>query len=210
MALVAFVDRAGLVAFVPFVAVLGVCAGSVYVLGFTLIHESVDDELRGRIFSALYTLVRFCVLIAFAAGPFLSESLSRLSRRLFDGEISFGDSVTIAVPGVRLTLWLAGLIIIGAGVIAVRSISPRGGRASLKNLREDIVSGFTTPITEVKRSHDDPTARGRGDDPPAPAAATPAPTATKATTGTKATKPARSTKATKATKATRATKAKGP
>ncbi len=33
-----------------FVAVLGVCAGSVYVLGFTLLHESVDDDLRGRIF----------------------------------------------------------------------------------------------------------------------------------------------------------------
>ena len=34
-----------------FVGVLGVCAGSVYVLGFTLLHENVDDELRGRIFS---------------------------------------------------------------------------------------------------------------------------------------------------------------
>ena len=55
------------------------CAGSVYVLGFTLLHENVDDELRGRIFSALYTLVRFCVLLAFAVGPFLSGFLDRLS-----------------------------------------------------------------------------------------------------------------------------------
>ena len=28
--------------------VLGVCAGAVYVLGFTLLHENVGDELRGR------------------------------------------------------------------------------------------------------------------------------------------------------------------
>ena len=62
-----------------FVGVLGVGAGSVYVLGFTLLHENVDDELRGRIFSALYTLVRFCVLLAFAVGPFLSGLLDRLS-----------------------------------------------------------------------------------------------------------------------------------
>ena len=141
-----------------FVAVLGVCAGSVYVLGFTLLHESVDDDLRGRIFSALYTLVRFCVLIAFAVGPFLSDALDKLSNRLVDRQIDFGG-VSIAVPGVRLTLWLAGLIIIGSGIIAVRSIRPADRTTgSLQVLRDEIVSGFTGPITEVKRSHDHPAA----------------------------------------------------
>ncbi|MEO7430348.1 MAG: MFS transporter, partial [Acidimicrobiales bacterium] len=67
-----------------FVTILGVCAGAVYVLGFTLLHESVEDELRGRIFSALYILVRFCVLLAFAVGPLLSDLLDRLSRSLVD------------------------------------------------------------------------------------------------------------------------------
>jgi dTMP kinase len=139
-----------------FVAVLGVCAGSVYVLGFTLLHESVDDDLRGRIFSALYTLVRFCVLIAFAVGPFLSDLLDKLSNHFVDRQLDFG-SVSIAVPGVRLTLWLAGLIIIAAGVIAVRSIRPADS-LRLRPLREEIVSGFTGPITEVKRSHEHPAA----------------------------------------------------
>jgi dTMP kinase len=139
-----------------FVAVLGVCAGSVYVLGFTLLHESVDDDLRGRIFSALYTLVRFCVLVAFAVGPFMSDLLDKLSNRFLHRQIDVGG-FSIAVPGVRLTLWLAGLIIIGAGVIAVRSIRPEGGEGGLRAMREEIVSGFTGPITEVKRSHDHPT-----------------------------------------------------
>jgi len=140
-----------------FVAVLGVCAGAVYVLGFTLLHESVDDELRGRIFSALYTLVRFCVLIAFAVGPLLSDLLNRLSNSLVDGELSVGG-VVIGVPGVRLTLWLAGLIIIGAGILAVRAVRPISGVGSIRDLREEIVSGLTGPITEVKRSHEHPSA----------------------------------------------------
>jgi MFS family permease len=105
-----------------FVFVLGICAGCVYVLGFTMLHEHVEDELRGRIFSALYTLVRLCVLIAFAVGPFLSELFGQLSRQLFsDGHVGvFG--VAIAVPGVRLTLWTASFIILVAGVIAAHSM----------------------------------------------------------------------------------------
>lgn len=108
---------------------LGVCAGAVYVLGFTILHESVVDELRGRIFASLYTLVRLCLLASFAIGPLLSNRLDRLSNRLVDGEIAIGR-VLVPLPGVRLTLWLAGLIILGAGVLALvslRALSP--GRA---------------------------------------------------------------------------------
>jgi dTMP kinase len=142
-----------------FVVVVGVCAGSVYVLGFTLLHESVDDDLRGRIFSALYTLVRFCVLIAFAVGPFLSDLLDKLSKSLLDRHLAFAG-LEIALPGVRLTLWFAGIIIVVAGIVAVRSIRPEAAEGGgLRALPEEIVSGFTDPITEVKRSHEHPTMR---------------------------------------------------
>jgi MFS family permease len=105
---------------VMLVAGLGVCAGFVYVLGFTLLHESVDDELRGRTFGALYTLVRLCVLSAFLIGPFLSQLLDSLSDRVIGREIeAFG--ATMFVPGVRLTLWLAGAIIVVAGLLAAWS-----------------------------------------------------------------------------------------
>jgi len=151
-----------------FVGGLGVCAGSVYVLGFTLLHESVDDELRGRIFSALYTLVRFCVLIAFVIGPFLSGALDNLSTKAFgESQTVSIAGVSIFVPGVRLTLWLAGLIIIGAGILATvslraaRSVAPTPRTSSALDellLQEgaELVSGLTGPITEVRRSHAQP------------------------------------------------------
>ncbi len=102
------------------VATLGGCAGFVYVLGFTLLHESVDDNLRGRTFGALYTLVRLCVLSAFLIGPFLSQMLEAVSVRLVDRHIDL-LGVSIFVPGVRLTLWLAGAIIMAAGLLAAAS-----------------------------------------------------------------------------------------
>ncbi len=111
----------------PLVFVLGICAGTVYVLGFTLLHENVEDALRGRIFSALYTLVRMCVLLAMMVGPLLREGFDRLSNETVDEHVDvFG--VTVFVPGVRITLWLAGLIIVGAGVLAAWSLR-KGGHA---------------------------------------------------------------------------------
>jgi len=48
------------------VFVLGLCGGGVYVLGYTILQTDVDDQLRGRIFAVLYTVVRFCLLLAYA------------------------------------------------------------------------------------------------------------------------------------------------
>ncbi|MEZ5168131.1 MAG: hypothetical protein R2695_17210 [Acidimicrobiales bacterium] len=73
---------------------------------FTLLHENVDDELRGRIFSALLVLVRFCMLMRWPSRPLVSEALDKVSQRWWDGDFDlFG--LTVMAPGVRLTLWLA-------------------------------------------------------------------------------------------------------
>lgn len=107
---------------------LGLNAGAVYVLGFTLLHESVSDELRGRVFSALYTLVRFCLLVAIGVGGFLSEALDWVFDRLLDSTLDLGLA-EFELIGVRGALWLASLLIIGAGALAawsLRSDTPLG------------------------------------------------------------------------------------
>ena len=106
---------------VPVIAVVGFAAGPVYVLGFTLLHEHVDDELRGRIFSALLVLVRFCLVLALAVAPLLSGILDVLSNRWWDADWDF-FGVTIAVPGVRLTLWLSSITVLAAGLLASWSL----------------------------------------------------------------------------------------
>lgn len=119
-----------LVIAVAFVGVLGICAGAVYVLGFTILQETVIDELRGRVFSSLYTLVRFSLLLSFVVGPLLAETLDRLSSSLFGGDVQlFG--IDILLPGERLALWLAGLIIVGAGVLVTKTLRAGERREAL-------------------------------------------------------------------------------
>jgi hypothetical protein len=100
---------------------IGACAGTVWVLGLTLLHSTVDDHLRGRIFATLYLLIRACVLLALVVAPLIEDGLDRLSSLLWDRHIDL-LGVGFAVPGVRLTLWLAGLIILASGGLAVFSL----------------------------------------------------------------------------------------
>jgi MFS family permease len=116
-----------------FVFAIGAAAGFVYVLGFTILHQSVEDELRGRVFSTLNTLVRLVIVVSSIAGPFLSSVLDGLSRRLTgDRRVSFG--IEVFVPGVRLTLWLAGLIIVAAGLLAVTSLKSATGTGRFRDV----------------------------------------------------------------------------
>lgn len=110
---------------VPVIGVAGFAAGPIYVLGFTLLHEHVEDDLRGRIFAALLVLVRFCLLMALAVAPLLAEGFDVLSDRWWDSDWDF-FGVTIAVPGVRLTLWLSAITVVAAGVLASWSLRVRG------------------------------------------------------------------------------------
>jgi dTMP kinase len=116
-----------LTAAVVLVGVFGLFAGVCYVSGFTVIQERVTDELRGRMFATLYTIIRFCLLLSLAVAPWMAGLLDSISGALFrDRTIDLGFKVF--VPGVRLTFWLGGIMTILAGVVVSRDIFRARGR----------------------------------------------------------------------------------
>ena len=123
----ASVDRLSLM--IPLVVALGMLAGPSYVLGFTLLHENVANEVRGRVFSALLVLVRLCLLISLTVGGVLADLLDNLSERWWDGAVSIMGA-RIELPGVRLTMWLAAVVIVVAGALAIWSLRS-GARESV-------------------------------------------------------------------------------
>jgi dTMP kinase len=101
------------------VALLGAGAGCAYITGFTVLQESVSDDMRGRTFSTLYTVVRLCLLLSLTLGPFVSSALGSISKAITDGSVRVGTA-HLSLPGPRLALWFGGLVTILSGAGARR------------------------------------------------------------------------------------------
>jgi dTMP kinase len=120
------------------VGLVGAFAGSSYVTGFTVLQENVRDELRGRTFAALYTVIRMCLLISLTISPLWADAWDRVSSALFtDRAIEIGG-YTYAVPGVRFALWGGGLITFFAGFVSWRAVR-RARRRELDVMSRDIL-----------------------------------------------------------------------
>jgi dTMP kinase len=116
---------------VPAVIAMGVFAGAAYVLGYTLLQSAADDELRGRVLAGTYMLVRVCLLFSMAIGPFLLDLLDGLSDQLFGSDRTLElVGIDMALPGVRLTLWVASLLMVGAAGLAGWSLRSAFARRS--------------------------------------------------------------------------------
>ncbi len=121
-ALVLAVTATSLSVSVPLLFVVGATAGPVYVLGYSILHENVTDAMRGRVFAGLNTLVRVCMFLALVLGPLLAAAFDSLSQAVLgDRRLEVGG-VSYEVPGVRLTLWLDGALIVAAGFVASRAL----------------------------------------------------------------------------------------
>jgi dTMP kinase len=93
-----------------FVLGVGFGAGIAYLSGTTLMGTDVDDEIRGRIFALLQSLIRIVLILSLASVPFV---VAQVGRNTF--EIG-GAHVT--VDGTRIVLVAGGLLAIAAGVLA--------------------------------------------------------------------------------------------
>jgi dTMP kinase len=91
--------------------VAGVGTGVAYVTGFTHLHASVADEVRGRTFAAVYTFSRTALLISFALAGAGAAALAGV----LPGELNNGIRAVMLLGGVVVTL--AGLVVlIGANL----------------------------------------------------------------------------------------------
>jgi dTMP kinase len=112
---------------VVFVVGIGFGAGVAYLAGMTLMGTDVDDELRGRIFALLQSLIRVVLVLALAAVPFVVGAIGK--RRLALG------SLHATVDGTRFVLLAGGLFALSAGLLAYRKMDDRQRLGLLADLK---------------------------------------------------------------------------
>jgi dTMP kinase len=96
------------------VVFMGFFAGIAYLAGFTLLGTEVDDAIRGRTFALVQSLVRAALILSLALVPFAVGLLGRSTLDI--------GSVTLAVTGERVMLFVAGLLAVLVGVVAYRQM----------------------------------------------------------------------------------------
>jgi dTMP kinase len=98
---------------------MGAAAGSTWVTGYTMLHENVSDEIRGRVFGTLTVLARLGLFVSLAGFPLLAQALNEFSFALGP----------LRIDGTRMAIWL------GAGVMVIGGILSRGGLAKSRLTR---------------------------------------------------------------------------
>jgi dTMP kinase len=109
------------------VVFVGMFAGIAWVTGYTLLQARVADDLRGRTFALVQSLVRIDLLLVLAATPTLVGLIG--SHR-----ITLWGDVGVRADGVTLVLLAGGLLAVAVGLFAYRQMDERSGTAVLPDL----------------------------------------------------------------------------
>jgi dTMP kinase len=107
---------------------VGSFAGLAYVIGLTLLGGEVADELRGRTFGLVQSLMRIDLLLVTGTTPFISGSIGR--------HIVHVRGVAVTINGVSVTLFVGGLLAVAVGLASFRQMDDRRGVP----LRTDLLS----------------------------------------------------------------------
>lgn len=115
------------------VVILGFFAGISWVTGFTLLGLEVSDELRGRTFSFVQSLVRVVLILVLAVSPLLAATIG-------EHEFNFYE-ITLNYNGASFTMLVAGFFAMVVGVISYNQMKVRGNGASFKDLKAGLLQG---------------------------------------------------------------------
>ena len=96
------------------VVLMGFFAGIAYLAGFTLLGTEVEDEIRGRTFAIVQSLVRVALILSLAIVPF---GVGLIGQHQVDLGV-----VTVPITGERVMLFVAGLLALGVGLVAYRQM----------------------------------------------------------------------------------------
>jgi len=99
------------------VVVLGAFSGISWVTGFTMLGMEVADEVRGRTFAFVQSLIRIVLVGVLAIAPLIAAAVGQHTFRFQNTQVSYN--------GASVTILIAGLIATFIGAISYRQMKDR-------------------------------------------------------------------------------------
>ena len=107
--------------------ILGIFSGITWVTGFTMIGMEVEDEVRGRTFAFVQSLIRVSLVLVLAVAPLIAAAI---------GEHTYSFRTTsVTYNGAAFTMFFAGLIATLVGILSYRHMRDRPNVSLLSDLK---------------------------------------------------------------------------
>jgi dTMP kinase len=106
--------------------ILGGCAGVAWVSGFTMLGLEVKDEVRGRTFAFVQSLVRVTLISVLAVAPIIAATIGRHTLHSGLGVLHYN--------GAEVTLLLSGIFAAVVGIVSYRQMDDGKGVSLRKEL----------------------------------------------------------------------------
>ncbi len=97
--------------------ILGAFAGVSWVSGFTMLGLEVADEVRGRTFAFVQSLIRISLVLVLAIAPVIAAAIGRHTFKFENFEVTYN--------GAAFTMFTAGIIGVIVGTISYRTMRDR-------------------------------------------------------------------------------------
>jgi dTMP kinase len=106
-----------LVLSVIIVAILGAFSGIAWVTGFTMLGMEVHDDVRGRTFAFVQSIIRITLVAVLAIAPIIAATIGKHSYQF--------ENFTLDYNGAQITIGIAGLIAVLIGSISYQQMKDR-------------------------------------------------------------------------------------
>jgi len=119
------------------VIILGAFSGITWVTGFTMLGMEVHDDVRGRTFAFVQSLIRITLVAVLAIAPIIAATIGQHEYKF--------QNTTVNYNGAQITMLLAGVIAALIGVISYRQMRDR----PTVSLWSDIVSALQGELGSI-------------------------------------------------------------
>ena len=107
--------------------ILGLFAGISWVTGFTMLGLEVEDEVRGRTFAFVQSLIRVALVLVLAVSPLIAAAIGQHTYTF--------RTTTLTYNGAAFTMFFAGLIAVLVGVISYIQMRDRPNVSLLSDIK---------------------------------------------------------------------------